>query len=311
MSCEIRKIVALALGLLSAPAYAQPQLKLDLSGPTNGLLLGEPVAIRAKLTNVGSEPAMVNRYLNPEFGAVAYKIEPLEGAATGKPFTFTPLTIKEAADPALRLEPGRSIEQDVNLFYDSERNWVFREVGTYRVIATYQGYLRSEPVIFRVNPPRNMAEKTAADLMLRNSETGRFLALEGGDHLIQGIEALREIADSDITRDTPHASYAKLALGLSKLQPFADFVNNRVRDPEPSVALNYLSKIDTHVLNPEQTASAIVGQEQAYRLLGDESKATELDRNLSNTLRNQFPNFDIKSFEEVGLPAYRLLLERH
>jgi hypothetical protein len=260
-----------------------------------------------RLVNEGTEPATVERRLSPQFGAVTYEITRRPGEPNADRFKFTPLVHKELADPVTSLAPGKNLEEDAELFFDG-RQWVFREPGLYHVEAIYQRRLRSNVLLLRILPPSNEKEALAARLMIENPEAGKFLALHGGDHLTRGMAVLEQVSVDGA--GTPHAAHANLVLGLSKLQPFADLSNNRIRPSQPQTALAFLGKVDVGALGVDGATTALLGQAQALRLLNNEGQARELEQKLPDVLKKQFPRLDLPQFQQLRVPDLKKELLR-
>ena len=103
--------LALALVLTAPAAQAAGRLELTLAAPKDTFVLGEPVAVLARLTNAGDEAIQTPRHLAPGFGAVAYDIA---GADSRR---YAPWAIKDPAEPFVTLAAGEALERNVDLFY--------------------------------------------------------------------------------------------------------------------------------------------------------------------------------------------------
>jgi hypothetical protein len=284
--------------LLVTISEANAQLQLVLSPPASDIILGEPVSVRVTLRNSGQEPVKVAAYLKPEFVSVAYRIgrdqDPLE--------PFSPWAIKEPAKLNVMLFPGRTVEADADLFFDGKR-WIFTTAGTYRVQANYLGKLESNILSLTVRAPRNDQEATAANALLSSTEAGRFLLLRGSDHLRSGMEVLLGVSRDQ--PNTPHASHARLALGVSQLRPFRDFATGGLRPANPQAALELLERVDVSRLGVERTTETVLGRAKALRLLNNEAGARAVESTLPEFLQRRFPGTDVEAIYRELVPALK------
>jgi hypothetical protein len=113
-----------------------------------------------------------------------------------------------------------------------------------------------------------------------------FLLLGGGDHLANGIQVLERVADT--AQGTTYATHANLALGLSRIRPFADFANIRLRPADPAAAATRLEQVDVERINVAGTATARLALAQAYRAMNAPDRA-EVERDLPSQLERRFP----------------------
>jgi hypothetical protein len=295
-------LLILAVAVPAAIMHAQqPGLALELSVPRVNMVLGEPVVVHVKIVNGGSSSAQVPKDLKPEFGAVQYEIS-RDG---GKFVRFTPWALKEQSDPFAVLPAGANIEDDADIFFDG-RKWVFDKPGEYKVRARHRN-LQSRELAFKVVAPTNGAEKAAAELLLANPEAGMFLVLRGGDHLTRGMSTLEQVANA--APGSALAAHANLSLGLNKLQAAPNFTNSTVRAADPQAASAYLQRVDTKLLSQEKTAQAMLGQASAYRQLGQERAAREIEEKLPATLTNQFPGVNLNDFQQRTMPNIKQQLQ--
>lgn len=291
------KNVLLILGataLTLSTGSAQAELALKLDSITSNYLLGEPISVGVTLTNTGGEPVQVFKDLGPEYGAVSYAIR----RPDGREDVFSAWAIKEPAELFAQLPPGQSLTDTAPLFFDGA-NWTFSEPGEYVLRATYSGTVRAAPLTIKVTAPEEPAARDAAQALLASPEAGMFLLLSGGDHLANGVKVLERIADK--AQGTPYAAHADLALGLSRVRPFADYANNRLRPADPAAAAKYLERVDVGRLNPTGVATARLALAQAYRAMNEPERAKAIESELPAQLERRFPQI-APSIREQLLP---------
>ncbi|MEJ7636527.1 MAG: hypothetical protein WKF75_00695 [Singulisphaera sp.] len=212
--------------LLACPATAQEAkkdqkgLELGIRADKDRFLLGEPVVLYVTLRNVGQAPTQVARLLDPEYDFVKYQVKEPDGDLV----PFVPWAIKDHPAPQERLAPGESVQDVAKIFYGGQ-GWTFQQPGKYEITATYQSNVRSNSLAITVVEPEDRAARRAADLFLGSDEAGRFLLLEGGDHLSGGMRHLKQVVEE--FPETPHANYANYALGSNLLVDFANFKENK------------------------------------------------------------------------------------
>jgi hypothetical protein len=293
--------LALTLALGATGAHAAAQLELSLAAPKASFILGEPVAVLARLANTGDEPAQAPRHLRPEYGAVTYNIA---GPVTR---SYAPWALKEPAEPYGPLAPGEVLEQSVDLFFAAD-GWVFLEPGTYEITATMAGVAPSAPLSISVTEPQGEAESNAAAQLLASDEAGRFLLLRGGDHLKDGIAVLEDIAQDQA--DSSLAAYANLALGLNQLAPARDFAAGTVRPADPQAAADRLDLVQDQPLSLAATVEAKLGLAAALDAMGQASQATEIEQQLPQVVIERFPEADAEVLRDVTIPTMRQQFQR-
>lgn len=274
-------IIFCATALWISAAHAELSLKLNSS--TGGhYLLAEPISIGITLTNDGPEPTQIMKDLGPEFETVKYFIKHPDG----QEILFTPWAIKEPAEPLATLSPGESVADSAKLFFDGS-NWIFTQPGKYEIRAVYAGSVKSEPLKIEVAAPSDAKEKKVAEALLASDESGLFLLLGGGDHLVEGVKVLQRI--SETAPGTPYAVHADLALGLSLVRPFADFKTKTVRQADPARASQLLERVDLKRLSLTSAATARLALAQAYRAQNDPERAKVVEKELPAQLEMLFP----------------------
>ena len=293
--------LALTLVLTTAAVQAAGRLELTLAAPKDTFVLGEPVAVLARLTNTGDEAIQAPRHLAPEFGAVAYDIA---GADSRR---YAPWAIKDPAEPFVMLAAGEVLEQSVDLFYGAA-GWTFREPGRYEITATTAGADPSAPLPLTIAEPEDAAGREAAAELLASDEAGRFLLLRGGDHLREGIAVLEGIADRQA--DSTHAAYANVALGLNQLAPARDFATGRMRAANPELAADRLDRAQDQPLSLSMAVEAQLGLATALEDLGEGARAATIQERLPEVIEERFPTLDQEILRSVTIPSISQDLQR-
>jgi hypothetical protein len=201
-------------------------------------LLGTPITCHLEIHNAGSKSVSLSDQLHPEFDIVKFEIKKED-----KKFLFRPYTILDAAPHIVSLEPSKSITASAKLFYGADK-WTFKEPGRYQVKASYNGLvdepnqvMESNEIELDIRPPTNKEEKEQVNLIM-GDEQGRFLLLEGGDHLTNGIDNLTELATKYPQSDL--AKYANFSLGINTSAEFADYTKMQVRKPDIKKSVSHL-----------------------------------------------------------------------
>jgi len=270
----------LGTGLLARPAAAQEAkkdekgLELRIRADKDQFLLGEPVILFVTLRNVGGGPTRVARLLEPEYDFVKYRVREPDGDLV----PFVPWAIKDHPEPEGQISPGETLQDVAKIFYGGQ-GWTFQQPGKYEITATYRDQVQSNTLAITVVEPKDPAARRAADLFLGSDEAGRFLLLEGGDHLSDGMRHLKQVAEE--FPDTPHANYANYALGANMLVDFANFKENKLRKAEPRPASDYLEKAKAKPAGLFVRARSNALLIDAYSKTGEQDKAEAARRDLN------------------------------
>jgi len=207
-------------------AARQAPLELHLEPPKRSFAVGEPVVLTVGLHNEGTTPQTVLSLLHPDYRFLHVEIrEP--GSREFRP--FRPAVLAEARRLATeRLAAGEAIHETVPIFFGAD-GWSFEKAGRYAVRVDYpsvtgdpprlrgpEDRLRSGPIeIEIVDPPGERA--AAAKRLALGKQQGLYLLFEGGDHLRDGQEKLRQLAER--FPDSAQAAAARTALGIAALKP--------------------------------------------------------------------------------------------
>ena len=208
---------------VSRTAAASGPLKITVSMPKSTYALGEPIAVEVTLTNTGSAPVQVAGLLDPAYGFLNINITKAGGDVV-VPFQ-SPVHANARGAASRTLAAGEEWSKTCKIFFD-KGGWVFEQPGTYQIDANYNDivgktsiYLESEPTDFTIEASDTASRKQSAELAL-DYETGLFMYLEGGDHLVKGVANLERIAAD--YGDTPQAQAARWTLGKAALLPRID-----------------------------------------------------------------------------------------
>jgi hypothetical protein len=233
------------------------ELELSLSSIETDLELGEPVYIVATLENKGSNPVEIVPWFGPEYDTLQFEITGPDGTRTN----YLPYVYLDSLQPAVELEPGQALTTDVPIFFGG-RGWTFDQAGAYSVQARYVdplGLLHSVSEEYQL---RFSDGANASRLLLDGGEAGlqagKYLVWLGGDHLNQGIAALREVIDSH--PDSALAAHARAALGINLSRDVMDFSLGEIRRADCREALAYLEAVDMERLPATLRVSTLLAQ---------------------------------------------------
>lgn len=276
---NLMAVAFLMASSLVASGQTLQNLKLELISSFGAFELGEPVSVQVRLTNEGGIGTPVAKFLGPDFGFVTYRIDGVMASRE-----FAPIMLKELGQPFETLAPGDSIQQVVDLFYDSD-GWNFTERGTYTVYATYMGTVEAEPLTLTIAGPEDGTAMEAAQMLINSDQAGRYMLFRGGNHLTEGREVVQRVAQMSAGRQ---ASHAKIALGLSLLTPERDFATGTVREADPERALELLEEAEMGSIALERRVEGQQGLATALRAVGRSEDASALETGLRDALRAQF-----------------------
>lgn len=169
----------------------------------------EPIRVELTVTNLSSQPQLVNPSLLDELKDLTLIIEPLGGCAR----KWRPYTRYCSFGGAQLLQPGESIT--ASLFASAGLDgWHLAEPGSYTLHACLRipgGHLLAEPLTLRVASPRSREEDYVAQNFFTD-EVGRAFAFGGTHVMTSAIAALQEAADR--LKDRAVSRHALLTLAL-------------------------------------------------------------------------------------------------
>lgn len=192
--------------VVAAEGYLAPDLTLSASTVQGAFLVGEPVVIDLKLTNVGGKGMLFYGELSANTGTIRFEVE----GASANVRTYKPLDMRDPSGRA-NLQPNEALAgiQDVSLL---RQQWpgaelMFPAAGRYRVTVHYDGFVppgvaRPAPAVIEID----VREPGTSELenLFRDPRVGRFNA---GD-----------VDDADV------AQKLAAALGRGRGHPFEPYV---------------------------------------------------------------------------------------
>jgi hypothetical protein len=184
------------------------------------LPLGAPVRVALRLVNTGSREDFGPAGLSLSSGTVRGEV--IDPAGTVR--TFAPLVVNEASHSAEAMKPGAFLEGELCLWRGAQGE-LFPAPGAYRIVIdagwTVLGldiFARAETRV-AVTPAVDAAHAEAARRLFATPDTLLVLAF-GGDHLSDGVEAIRAALEHPVLR--PHLAYIeakRLATRFGARQP--------------------------------------------------------------------------------------------
>jgi hypothetical protein len=130
------------------------------------------------------------------------------------------------------LEPGKGLKAETRVFWSS-RGFAFTEPGRYvvevRIIWTAEGTplgVKASTDIW-VNYPKTDAENEAAATLL-HPEVGKYVALGGGEHLVEAVHRIQQVAELEGEGDQ---GAPRVLRGYEGLIPVADRAVSRRSSP--------------------------------------------------------------------------------
>ncbi len=216
---------------------ANPRLALELAvsraRPVFEFL--EPIAIELRLTNICSQPQLVNSSVLDEVHDLTLIIQPRGGLAQD----WRPYARHCSFGGVKLLQPRESLT--ASLFVSAGLGgWYLAEPGSYTLHAclhSHGGAILAEPLSLRVASPRSREEDYLAQNFFTN-EVGRALAFGGTYVMTSAIEALQEAADR--LKGRAVARHAMLALALKT--PRRIFLRVMV-EKNPSTAVSHDAEV--------------------------------------------------------------------
>ena len=244
-------------GFEEANVSPEPALKLELRVNRERAIFEfmELVTLELKLTNVSSQPQLVDKNLLSMSDSMTVILK-----KDGKPARqFVPYAQYCWLPEKRVLMPGESAYE--SLFVSAGRNrWDMAEPGNYTVqVALHvdDEDIVSNPLQVRVAPPRGYDEEFLAQDFF-SDDVGRIITFGGSRFFVKGNDVLREVAEK--LSDRRVAFHASLALGNEVAREYKQLVE----DPEePRKQLG----IQIHPAQPEEArqllAAALTAQPAA------------------------------------------------
>ena len=264
-------------------------LVLKIQADKSQYLLGEPIVLYASLSNEGNKAVGVLDFLEPETNYVQYYITK---PGQTKPERFLPYMLECPDTGPILLKPGQTITGTAKLFM-GQKGWVFTDVGTYKIRATYLGRLNSNELRLSVARGSNAGDRAAGDLILNNREAQRFLYLEGGDHLASGKNALQRVSDE--YGASALAGYANFALGANLSADFANFKTGVLRRADLGRANGLLERSATKLPGSAFFSLGLLGQlNKNYGVLKNTAKVNATEAQMQTVVNGLSPG--VKQF---------------
>jgi hypothetical protein len=195
-------------------------LRLEVTPLLTSVPIGAPVRVDVKLTNVSYEPMTVPASLSLKDGFVKGQVT----GPTGDVRTFSPLVLCLEDEQMTVLQPGESIGDSLTLLRGGQ-GALFPTAGPHRVMVQAFWDMEEMQVMvsgsadIMVTPAENDAHAKAALKVLTTPDTLLTLVF-GGDHLDQGIAAVKSALDNGVLR--PHFAFVeakRLAERFGKRKP--------------------------------------------------------------------------------------------
>jgi hypothetical protein len=202
-------------GFEDARLHPEPKLKLEVrfNRARPAFEFMEPVVAELKLSNISSEPQMVDENMLTTLDRITILMKRERGATR----RYEPYVHMCIQPKARALAPGEALYDSV--FLSAGVNGLdLAEPGYYVIQAalhTDAGNILSEPVRLRVAPPVSREEEYLAQDF--NSDTvGRLLAFDGSRVLTSAVDTLREVAAQLGERRVAVHARVALAMPLAK-----------------------------------------------------------------------------------------------
>lgn len=231
---------------VSAPVSQGEGLKVVIIPLKQSVELGEPVYLALRVTNVQDRPITIIGNLRPGEGLV----EIYSTGSKEEKVILSPL-IKGDFGGKTVLVPGQTIGDVFPIFFGAN-GWSFREPGEYRLMAKVKvpakggfSVFNSGTVVLKVLSSKAGKALFSTDDRI-SIEAGKFLLWRSGDHLKSGIEHLTKLSKE--YSDSALSVYITSALVRSYSEPFANYIERKVRVPDCKKADSLRQKIKGGVL---------------------------------------------------------------
>lgn len=294
-------------GFQQAIVSPEPTLQLELRVNRKTALFEflEPVVLELKLTNISSQPQLIEEKLLAMLDHMIVMIKKDDKPAR----QFVPYAQYCWQHQLRALMPGESVYE--SLFVSAGKNgWDIAEPGYYTIqialhLEEQEQDLVSNPLRLRIAPPHGYEEEFLAQDFFSEA-VGRILTFDGSQVLSKGNETLHEVADKLSNR--PVAIHAKVALGNSMAYESKQLI---VRDITPAKVMESkliaVSSPDQKEARQQLSAALIDNQNLAAKTLGHIDYKYYVDR-FSNWLANQG---DTKAAVKIQNDLYQTLSDRN
>lgn len=271
----------------SVSALELPVLKIE-ANQTN-YVLGEPVVLYVSLQNVSDEVLELPYIFAPIAGFVDYHIKQLEDIPDRLETRFNPTITGEPLDPQKNVLPGERVVGEARIFYGAE-GWIFERPGTYEITAQmFRGLLSSTETI-TINTPTDEETAKAAELFLESDGVGFFLFYGGSDVFTISIQQLKQVMTE--CPNTPHATYANIALGTNFLHDSVnDIITGNIRAADPASALPFLERAKQKPISFYDILYTHMSLYEAHTQLNNLAEAKSTLKDLVQIASTQFEDY--------------------
>lgn len=209
--------------------------------------VGEPLYLAIRVTNKGTKPAKIFGALRPDNTLID-----IYSSVNGKePAILAPMGDMDSGG-SIDLAPGQTVGDIAPIFFGAN-GWNFSQPGTYRISVVLRvpvekgiAMFRSSEAVIEVKPSEAGQELLSME-KLETFQAGKFLLWRSGDHLENGIKALREI--SKRYPSTVLTAYISAARAHNLSEPFANYIIGKVRLPDCEQADRLRKTYDTEILS--------------------------------------------------------------
>jgi hypothetical protein len=201
-------------------------LRLDVATAKSRYVVGEPVTLTVELVNDSESTVAVPPLLDPSYRFLQVFVR---GPGDPAPRPFRPLALRDSRGAKdVEIPAKQSFVEESKVFFGAE-GWTFARAGEYVLTAEFQlpnatqdARLLSNEVKLVIAEPESAADRAGSSRLRTSSgeldhQAGLYLLFEGGDHLNEGAERVRQVARD--ASGSAHAAAAKLALGVAALHP--------------------------------------------------------------------------------------------
>jgi len=261
-------------------------------------LPGQPAIAYLSLINNSKESISVTNLFDPKFDFVKFVVE-----NNGNFTRFIPYSMVDVMPKPEKLDSGKSIHGHAKVFYGSN-GYTFPNPGTYKIKGVYYGLVFPSEVIesnvaeVKIVAPKNKEEEEQVRL-IKGDEQALFFLFEGGDHLVNGMRNIMQLAER--YPNTVLGGYANAVLGIHWSKDFKDLVKRKIRTPDIDSSNKFLSTAKDNVKG-HWADSTYIRLARNYEKSGIKDKST----NLLNEFIDKFKEDD-KNVE--ALKVARQILE--
>jgi hypothetical protein len=213
------------------------EIKLTLKMGKDEYLPGQPAIAYLSLINNTERSITVTNLFDPKYDFVKFVVE-----NNGNSTQFIPYSVADVMPKPEKLDSGKSIQGNAKVFYGS-KGYTFPNPGTYKIKAVYYGLVFPSEVIesnvaeVKIVEPKNKEEEEQVRL-IKGDEQALFFLFEGGDHLVNGMSDIKQLAEK--YPNTVLGGYANAVLGLHWSKDFKDLVKKKIRTPDINSSNKFL-----------------------------------------------------------------------